>query len=122
MQKYKNYLIIISIFILDLISKLLVTSNLKLYGSKVVIKDFFNITYTKNTGAAFSILENSKLIIILVSFAMLFYLLYEIRKKDNSKIIDISLSLIIGGLIGNLEGNCKFQNVIIKNSKIIYIS
>ncbi len=103
MKKYKYIFITIAIFLLDLITKLLVTNNMKLYGSKKVIKNFLYITYTKNKGAAFSLLENHRFIIILVSIAILAYLVKEILKKDNSLINDISLSFMIGGLLSNLS-------------------
>lgn len=103
MKKYKSILIIISIYLLDLITKLIVTSNIKLHGSKEVIKNFFYITYTKNKGAAFSILENKIYIILIVTVFILAYLVKELLKKDNKKIYDISLSLILGGLLSNLS-------------------
>lgn len=102
MKKYKSILLIIAIFFIDLISKLIVTSNLKLHGSKTIINNFFNITYTKNRGAAFGILNGNKILIILISLAILVYLVYELTKK-NSKTIDLGLSLILGGLISNLS-------------------
>lgn len=103
MKKYKSIILIILIFMLDLISKLIVTSKLKLYGSKTIINNFFNITYTKNRGAAFGLLSGNQLLIILISLVILVYLVYEIRNKKNLIITDLGLSMIIGGLLSNLS-------------------
>ena len=103
MKKIKYILVIIITFIIDLISKLIVTSNLKLYGSISVINGFFNITYTKNKGAAFGMFEGSAWLIIIISLVILGYLIYEFRKKDNSKYMNYSIALIIGGLLSNLS-------------------
>lgn len=103
MKKLISVLVIIFVFFTDLITKLLVTSHLKLYGSKTIIKNFFNITYTKNRGAAFGILENKSVFILAVSVIILFYLLYEVFKRNNTKYITLGLSMIIGGLLSNLS-------------------
>ena len=103
MKKIKGIIIVIVVFIIDLISKLLVTNNLKLYGSYTVIEDFFNITYTKNKGAAFGILNGNKFLIIIISLGILIYLINEFRKKNNTILEDSGISLIIGGLISNLS-------------------
>ena len=103
MKKYKNILIVLGIYFIDLITKLLVTNNLKLYGSKKVIKNFLYITYTKNKGAAFSLLENHRFIIIIISLIILFYILKELLKKKNTLTNELALTFILGGLISNLS-------------------
>ena len=47
------------IIILDQIIKFVVIQNMELYSSIIIIKNFFNITYVQNIGAAFSILSGS---------------------------------------------------------------
>ncbi len=103
MKKFNSILLIICIFLIDLITKILVTSSMKLYASINVIDNFFYITYTKNRGAAFSILEGKRWFILIVSFALLIYLSRELFKKKNPFSLDLGLSLIIGGLISNLS-------------------
>ena len=103
MKKYLSALLVIGIFLVDLLTKLLVTNNMKLYRSINVIDNFFYITYTKNRGAAFGILEGRKWIILIISFILLFYLLHELFRKKNPFSLDLGLSMIIGGLISNLS-------------------
>ena len=103
MKKYIAFVVIIGVYLLDLITKLIVSSNMKLYSSITVIKNFFSITYTKNVGAAFSMFSNKPWLIIIVSILVFIYLMYELLKKDNSKFSSVSIALIIGGLISNLS-------------------
>lgn len=74
-------------------------SGMPLYSSINVIPNFFNITYVKNTGAAFSILSNNTLFIILITIIILFFLYKSVLKDNKYKISKI---LLLGGIISNL--------------------
>lgn len=98
-------IIILSIIfvIIDQVSKIIVINNLTNNKSVEVIKSFFYLTYTNNTGAAFSILTGKRILLILVSLIVIGILIYYIKKtKIEKKINKIALSLVIGGSIGNL--------------------
>lgn len=89
--------------IIDQVSKIIVINNLTNNKSVEVIKSFFYLTYTNNTGAAFSILTGKRILLILVSVIVIGILIYYIKKtKIEKKINKIALSLVIGGSIGNL--------------------
>ena len=103
MKKFKYIAIILLVFSIDQISKIIISNNINLNGSVEVIKNFFNLTYVKNKGAAFGMFSSYTLLISIVSILILIYLLYELfRNKKEEKINNYSLSLIIGGLLGNL--------------------
>lgn len=89
---------LIGIFI-DRITKILV-SNI---DSIVVIKNFFNITNTHNYGAAWSILEGYRILLIIVSIfvLVLIYMIFIKGKKLNNYEI-FSYGILISGIIGNL--------------------
>ena len=104
MKKYKKIIILtIIIFLLDLISKVLITSYLDLNNSINIIGDFFKINLVHNYGAAFSILTDKTLFIIIISIIALILIIYMI-KKDNklTKLNIIYYSFILGGILGNL--------------------
>lgn len=101
MKKRLVIIAIITIFI-DLFSKFLVFKHISYGSSKIIINGFFTIFPVKNTGAAFSFLDNNNLLLILISLVILFYLIYSIRKQKSSFLFDLSYALLIGGLIGNL--------------------
>ncbi len=103
MKKIKYVIMIILVFSIDQISKLIISNSINLNGSVEVIKNFFSLTYVKNKGAAFGMFSSYTFIISLISVLILIYLLFELfRSKSEEKLTNYSLSLIIGGLLGNL--------------------
>ncbi len=112
MKTLKIMLIIVSIFLLDRFTKVLVINNLSLGESISIIDDFFNITYVNNHGAAFGIMDGKVIFIVIVSILIFAYLIYEIRKESHSKLITISISFVIGGLLGNLFDRVVYGHVI----------
>ena len=93
--------IIISVLVLDRITKYLVVKNIPFDTTVPVIDRFFYLTYWRNKGAAWGILQNGRyffIVLTIVVLIMLFFVLY--RSKDI--MLKISISLIIGGAIGNL--------------------
>lgn len=68
-----------------------------------IIEDFFYLIYTKNNGAAFSILTGRRIFLIIITLLIIGGLIYYIVKnKICSKIEILAFSLIIGGSFGNL--------------------
>lgn len=112
MKTLKILLIIISIFLLDRFTKVLVINNLTLGESLSVIDGFFSITYVNNHGAAFGIMDGKVIFIVIVSVLIFAYLIYEIRKDSHSKLITTSISFVIGGLLGNLFDRVVYGHVI----------
>ncbi len=88
---------------IDYILKILVINNLKPIGSITIIPNLFSLTYVENKGAAFGMLSNARWIFIVFTIIVLIFLIaFLFYKKPKSKMINISLILIIGGGIGNL--------------------
>lgn len=101
MKKTLVYSILIAI--IDQIIKKIVIANITFNSSIVIIKDFFNVTLVKNTGAAFSILSNNTTLLIIFNFLILLYILKEFIYKRKLQLIEtICFSLLLGGIIGNL--------------------
>lgn len=103
-MSYLVYLVAICIFtLLDQLSKKQIVDYLKL-GEKIeIIKGFFNITHVRNYGAGFSILQNARLFLSLVSIiaiVVLVYLLVTTKKKDT--LTSMSYLMVISGALGNL--------------------
>ena len=98
-------IIILSVLVLiiDQISKLIVVKSLDQNSSIEVIKSFFYLTRTNNTGAAFSILLGKRILLIIITILVLIYVFYYLKKnKVTNKLEMLSYSLIIGGSLGNL--------------------
>lgn len=89
--------------VIDQIVKILIISKMTLLESITIISNFFNITYVRNTGAAWSILSDNSLLLIIISiFALVLLYYYLIKNKELSRIDIISYSMLTGGIIGNL--------------------
>lgn len=89
--------------VIDIVSKLLISNLMYVGQSFQIVKSFFNITYVKNTGAAWSILSGRTWLLILVSLVIIsFIIFYIFKNKPKSKLEKISYSMVLGGAIGNL--------------------
>lgn len=89
--------------LLDQLSKIFISTILKVGQSITIIPNFFNITYVKNIGAAFSILEGNRyffIIVAILSLIIIYY--YFIKDKKLSNLEILLYSLLIGGIIGNV--------------------
>ena len=92
---------------LDQLTKILIDSNMQLHQSIPIISfgdtNVLNITYERNPGAAFSILEGKQLFLILFTAVVIVVMLYLMLSKRVKKPKYIwSMSLIVAGGIGNL--------------------
>lgn len=111
---YCLYLLTIIVLVsADQFSKFLIIKNITENKSIVLIKNFFNITYVKNYGAGFSILQNQRTFLIIVAIIAIIavsYLLY--KSKNNETLNRVAYLLIIGGTIGNLIDRLQLGYVI----------
>lgn len=99
-MRKKVYLTSIAFFLIDLVSKLIITNiNININMPYQIIKNFFYIDLVSNKGAAFSILSGSTLLFILIAIGVLVYIDRYII-EDSKKVLGISL--VIGGILGNL--------------------
>lgn len=94
------------VFTLDLLTKYIVTQNFELYES-VNILPIFNLTYARNTGAAFSFLANhdgwQKYFFIVLAIVISAVLVYFLKKNSASqKLQNSAYALIIGGALANM--------------------
>ena len=107
-------LIIFGVMVLDRIAKTVVNSSMHVGDTVPVIGDFFHITYVRNTGAAFSMLQGHPLLLlILPSIIILIAILFIIVKyKSYKPIFMIALALICGGGLGNLTDRAAYGYVV----------
>jgi signal peptidase II len=95
--------IIISLIILDQLSKYFALNYLAHVGSIPIIENIFHLTYVENRGAAFGMLQGHIIIFVIVaSIATIGGLYYLHTNKDLKFIAKASIVLIISGAIGNL--------------------
>ena len=101
------------VLLLDQFIKLLINNLMKLGQEIEVIPNFFSLLYVKNTGAAFSILRDSTLLLIIISVLIIIILDKEIKKqKSFTKLNTLALGMIMGGIFGNLIDRILHHGVI----------
>ncbi|MDG2951750.1 signal peptidase II [Exercitatus varius] len=93
-------------FFIDLLTKYIVTQNFELYES-VNVLPIFNLTYARNTGAAFSFLAEhggwQKYFFIVLALVISAVLVYLLRKNSaQQKLQNSAYALIIGGALANM--------------------
>ena len=119
MKKISFYIgIIIFIVVVDQISKIYVFNNFHLGESVPVIDGFFNLTYVKNSGAAFGFGGTFHNYIRYALFLALpvvacFWLAFLLFKSlTGPKIMTYAYTLILGGAIGNLIDRFRLDFVV----------
>lgn len=104
------------VLFLDQASKLAIDEALQLFES-IRLFHGFNLTYVRNTGAAFSFLSQAggwqrwffAGLALVMSGMMVLWLL---RLKSHEKLMGAALSLVLGGAIGNLIDRVAYGYVI----------
>lgn len=90
-------------FAIDRITKVWAQTKLSKIDEIVIIKNFFSFKYLENTGAAFGVLQNKTILLVLITVILTAVIVFYIVKyKPKSKLLRISLTLIVTGGIGNL--------------------
>lgn len=98
---------------MDFVVKLIIHNNMNLFSSINVISGFFSLTYVRNTGAAFSILEGKRIIFIIIALIAIYFIYKFLIKNNELKKYDVfCYSLLIGGIIGNLIDRILYGYVI----------
>ena len=93
---------------LDQLTKYLTILHLKPIDTLPIIEDVFHLTYVENTGAAFGMMKDARWVFMITStVAIVGILIYMFRrtyvKKEKMPWMEaLSLSLIVGGGIGNM--------------------
>tara|TARA_B100000029_G_scaffold294939_1_gene288242 strand:+ start:113 stop:640 length:528 start_codon:yes stop_codon:yes gene_type:complete len=100
----KIFLPAIVVVILDQLSKKWIDNNYFIGESNEIIGSILKFTYVKNVGMAFGITVGpyGKVITILSLVATLIILQYLWNERNNHKVVVFSLSIILGGALGNL--------------------
>lgn len=102
--KNGSYLLLSAVLVgVDQLLKWLVTLSMQPFESNVLLPGILRITYVQNTGAAFSLLEGSTVLLaVLTGIALIvaIFLMLSGRIEKTSYLIPVSM--LIGGGIGNL--------------------
>lgn len=107
-----------AIVIVDQITKAIVDRTMPLHHSIPIIDGLFNLTYVRNTGAAFGIFAGSHEVfrrpfLIGVSIVAIGFILVMLRRlREDATGLAVALAFILGGAIGNLIDRIVYGEVI----------
>ena len=101
------------LYALDQWTKQLVLRFISPDGSGIVISNFFKLVNITNTGAAFgSFRNNNTFFIVISSVALLVVIILLVRHRPSDLWLDISLALLLAGILGNLTDRLLHGHVI----------
>lgn len=115
--KYTILLLVTSfVLLLDQATKIYIDRTMDLHSSITVIENFFNITYMRNKGAAFSFLASFSyrlpFFLFVSAVAVIVILVVMRRLREDQKFTALCLSLIFAGAVGNLIDRVRLGEVI----------
>ena len=90
------------VFVVDQATKHLVESSLIIGESVPAFDGILRLTYIKNPGGAFGILDGSQLVLIIGSFVAVAAVLWMLLAAPPSRLTVLGCGLILGGAAGNL--------------------
>lgn len=105
-------LVALYVVLLDQASKEWVRNAFSLHESVPLIPGFFNLTYIRNTGAAWGMFSGQNLALSVLAFVMLVALVLFRRKLlPPGRLHRMALGLLCGGIVGNLFDRLRLDYV-----------
>lgn len=106
-------LIIVAGILVDRLTKFWAVTKLKKVQEIVVIKNFFDLNYVQNRGAAWGIFGGKTVILSIITALILIGIIgYVIKYRPKNMFLRSALSLIIAGAIGNLFDRIYYKYVV----------
>ena len=107
----KIYITSLIIFIIDQLSKAIISTYINLNESIIIIKNFFNLTYINNTGASWGMLKDSRIFLIIISIIAIFIILRYMQSFKKCTRNLLGFGFLLGGILGNLADRILFGYV-----------
>ncbi len=108
----------LAVLFLDQWTKGIITRTMEVHQSKTIVADVFDLTYVRNSGAAFGLfasVDSAIKAVVLNSVAVIVFLIvsaYALRSSHKSVRLQVGLALILGGAVGNLLDRVRFGYVV----------
>lgn len=106
------FLISAVVVIIDQLSKYYMVQFLSSGIVYPIIGNILELTFVKNKGAAFGILQNQTVLFVIITIMVSIALIYLLITVPGQFIIKLSLSMILGGAIGNLIDRIRLGYVV----------
>lgn len=106
-------LLSLGIILLDQVTKYWIVADFSLGDSLPVVPGLFNLTYVRNTGAAWGTFGHSTFMLTVLSVVVLVLLiLFRRTILTDSLVHRLALACMIGGIAGNLLDRIRLQYVV----------
>lgn len=112
------FIILVLVVVSDQLSKLWILKNFALYDSSVIIPGFFNLTFLRNTGAAFGMLSDMPLLwrqiffITIAAVALVALVVMQRKMGKENFWYTLCFALIGGGALGNVIDRVLYGSVV----------
>ena len=101
------------LYALDQLTKQWVLRSISPYDARIVVPDFFNLVNVTNTGAAFgSFRGNNTFFVVISVVALVVVTVLLVRPRRSDPWRDVSLALLLAGILGNLTDRLLYRHVI----------
>ena len=98
---------------LDQLTKFMIKQNFQLNQSIPIIKNIFHLTYVTNSGSAFGLFKGMNVFFMIFAIIVIIAIYKYLNKiKNNEKILQIAVGLLLGVTIGNLIDRVMYGSVI----------
>ncbi|HEX5491830.1 MAG TPA: signal peptidase II [Candidatus Udaeobacter sp.] len=101
------------LYALDQLTKHWVLRSVNPYDARIVVPDFFHLVNVTNTGAAFgSFRGNNTFFVVISIIALVVVTILLVRRRPSDAWRDVSLALLLAGILGNLTDRLLYGHVI----------
>ena len=101
------------LYALDQLTKQLVVRFISPYEARIIVPDFFSLVNVTNTGAAFGSFRGNNTFFVIISIAALIVVtVLLVRRNQPDPWRDLSLALLLAGILGNLTDRLLYGHVI----------
>jgi signal peptidase II len=101
------------LYALDQLMKHWVLRSVNPYDARIVVPDFFHLVNVTNTGAAFgSFRGNNTFFVVISIIALVVVTILLVRRRPSDAWRDVSLALLLAGILGNLTDRLLYGHVI----------
>lgn len=100
---------------IDQLTKFMIVSKYELFESTDLIKGVFSITYIRNSGVAWGMLQGRRVAFLIITFIALmfaFKVYYNVSNEKKYIYIRICLVLLVSGAIGNMIDRVRLGYVV----------
>jgi signal peptidase II len=106
-------LLSLPLYALDQLTKHWVLRSISPYDAHTVVPDFFNLVNVTNTGAAFGTFKGNNTFFVGISIlALVVVAILLVRPHRSDPWRDVSLALLLAGILGNLTDRLLYGHVI----------